>query len=121
MNIIAVDIGNTNIDIGLFIEDKEQFVKSIPGESRAKLTNCLKSAWQKIPVIESSKENRRNGIIVVSSVKSAWTKVIREIARTNLDEEIHIIGEEIPLPMQLWVDEPDKVGTERVGESAGAS
>ena len=80
MNIIAVDIGNTNIDIGLFLENKEQFVKSIPGGSRAKLTNCLKSAWQKIPVIESSKEDKRNGVIVVSSVKPAWTKVIEEIS-----------------------------------------
>ena len=58
MNIIAIDIGNTNIDIGLFLDGKEEFIKSIPGGSRAKLTNCLKSAWERIPVLESSKENR---------------------------------------------------------------
>ena len=29
MNIIAVDIGNTNIDIGLFLEDKEEFVRDM--------------------------------------------------------------------------------------------
>ncbi|MHC4216743.1 MAG: hypothetical protein ACYSWP_25640, partial [Planctomycetota bacterium] len=73
MNLVAVDIGNTNIDIGLFLEDKQQFVKSIPGGSRAKLKNAIKSAWQKIPIIESSKEDKRNGVIVVSSVKPAWT------------------------------------------------
>jgi type III pantothenate kinase len=120
MNIIAVDIGNTNIDIGFFLEDKEQFVKSIPGRSRAKLKNCLKSAWQKIPIIQSSKEDKRNGVIVISSVKPAWTEIIREIAETNLDEEIHIIGKDIPLPIQLWVDEPDKVGTDRVVSAAAA-
>jgi len=120
MNIIAADIGNTNINIGLFLEGKEEFVKSIPGGSRAKLTNCLKSAWQKIPIIESSKEHKRNGVIVVSSVKPAWTEIIREIAETNLDEEIHIIGKDIPLPMQLWVDEPDKIGTDRVVSAAAA-
>jgi type III pantothenate kinase len=120
MNIIAVDIGNTNINIGLFLEGKEEFVESIPGGSRAKLTNCLKSAWQKIPIIESSKEHKRNGVIVVSSVKPAWTKVIREIAEVHLDEEIHIIGKDIPLPMQLWVDEPDKIGTDRVVSAAAA-
>jgi len=120
MNIIAVDIGNTNIDVGLFLEDKEDFVKSILGGSKAKLTSCLKSAWQKIPVIESSKEDKRNGVIVVSSVKPAWTEVIREIAETNLDEDIHIIGKDIPLPMQLWVDKPDKVGTDRVVSAAAA-
>ena len=120
MNIIAIDIGNTNIHIGLFLEDKEEYIKSIPGGSRAELTTCLKSAWQQIPIIESSKEDRRNGVIVVSSVKPAWTKVIEEIADSNFDEEIHIIGKDIPLPMQLWVDEPDKVGTDRVISAAAA-
>jgi len=120
MNIIAVDIGNTNIDIGLFLEDKEQFFESIPGGSRAKLKNCLKSAWQKIPIVESSKEDKRNGVIVVSSVKPAWTEIIREIAETNFDEDIYLIGKDIPLPMQLWVDEPDKVGTDRVVSAAAA-
>jgi type III pantothenate kinase len=120
MNIIAIDIGNTNIHIGLFIEGKEEFINSIPGGSHAKLTNCLKSAWEKIPILESSKEKKRNGVIVVSSVKPAWTKVIKEIVQTGLDEEILIIGKDIPLPMTLWVDEPDKVGTDRVVSAAAA-
>ena len=120
MNIIAIDIGNTNIDIGFFLDDKEQFIKSVPGRSGAKLTSCLKSTWRKIPIAESSKEDQRNGVIVVSSVKSAWTKVVREIAKDNLGEEIYIIGKDIPLPIQLWVDEPDKVGTDRVVSAAAA-
>lgn len=120
MNIIAVDIGNTNIHIGLFLDGREEFIKPIPGGSHAKLTNCLKSAWEKIPVIESSKENKRDGVIVVSSVKPTWTKVIKEIAYTSLDEEILIIGKDIPLPMQLWVDEPEMVGTDRVVSAAAA-
>jgi type III pantothenate kinase len=120
MNIIAVDIGNTNISIGLFLEGKEQSIKSIPGGSRAKLTSCLKSAWAKIPVAESSKEKKHNGVIVVSSVKPDWTRLIREIAKDELSEKIYIIGKEIPLPMSLWVDEPDKVGTDRVVSAAAA-
>ena len=120
MNIIAIDIGNTNIHIGLFLEGKEEYIKSIPGGSRTKLTNCLKSAWEKIPVIESSKEKKRNGVIVISSVKPAWTKIIKEIAQRSLDEEILIIGKDIPLPMTLWVDEPEKVGTDRVISAAAA-
>jgi type III pantothenate kinase len=120
MNVIAVDIGNTNIGIGLFLESKEQFVKSIPGGSRAKLVSCLKSAWAKIPVAESSKEKKHDGVIVVSSVKPDWTRLIREIAKDDLGEIIYIIGKEIPLPMSLWVDEPDKVGTDRVVSAAAA-
>ncbi len=70
MNIIAVDIGNTNITIALYLKDEEEFIKSIPGQSRTKLADCLKSAWQKIPIAKSSKEKKRNGVIVVSSVKA---------------------------------------------------
>ncbi len=120
MNIIAIDIGNTNINIGLFLEGEEQFIKSIPGNSRAKLTRCLKTAWSKIPVAESSKEKKHDGVIVVSSVKPAWTGIIREIAKDDLGEKIYIIGKEIPLPMSLWVDEPNKVGTDRVVSAAAA-
>ncbi len=120
MNIIAVDIGNTNIDISLFLDDKEQFVKSIPGRSRAKLTNCLKSAWSKIPIAESSKEKKRDGVIVVSSVKPHWTKLIQQIVKDELGEKIYIIGKDIPLPITLRVDEPNKVGTDRVVSAAAA-
>ena len=120
MNIIAVDIGNTNITIGLYLKDEEQFIKSIPGRSRKELTNCLKSAWQKIPIAKSSKEKKRDGVIVVSGVKPAWTKLVKQIAKETLGEKIYVIGKDIPLPMTLWVDEPDKVGTDRVVSAAAA-
>ena len=120
MNIIAIDIGNTNITIGLFLDGKEEFIKSISGRARAKLTQCLKSAWEKIPAAKSSKENKRNGVIVASSVKPAWTKQVQQILKDNLGERLHIIGKDIPLPMTLWVDEPKEVGTDRVVAAAAA-
>ena len=120
MNVIAIDIGNTNIGIGLYLDDKEQFVKSIPGNSETKLAEALKSAWQKVPIAEGSKEKKRNGVIVVSSVKSLWTKLVQQIVKDDLGEKIYIIGKDIPLPMTLWVDEPDKVGTDRVVSAAAA-
>jgi type III pantothenate kinase len=120
MNIIAVDIGNTNITIALYLKDEEEFVKSAPGQSRAELAELFKSAWQKIPVAGSSKEKKRDGVIVVSSVKPAWTKLVQKIAGEALDEKIHIIGKNIPLPMNLAVDKPGELGTDRVVSAAAA-
>ena len=120
MNIIAVDIGNTNITIGFFLKDREEFIKSIPGQSQEKLTECLKSAWEKIPIAKSSREKKRDGVIVVSSVKAVWTKVIQKIAKETLGENIYVIGEDIPLPMDLAVDKPSEVGTDRVVSAAAA-
>jgi len=120
MNIIAIDIGNTNIHIGLFLDGEEKSIESIAGKSQARLAQCLKSAWEQIPVLESSKENKRDGVIVASSVKPTWTKIVRQIAAKSLGESILIIGEDIPLPMTCWVDEPEKVGTDRVVSAAAA-
>jgi type III pantothenate kinase len=120
MNIIAVDIGNTNITIGLFLEGREEFIKSIPGQSTDKLTELFKLAWGKIPIAKSSKEKKRDGVIVVSSVKAAWTKVIQKITKETLGEKIYIIGQDIPLPMDLAVDKPSEVGTDRVVSAAAA-
>src|SRR4030042_3787235 len=118
MNIIAIDIGNSNIHIGLFLDGEEKSIESITGKSQARLAQCLKSAWEQIPMLESSKEGKRDGVVVVSSVKPAWTKIVRQIAANSLGENILIIGEDIPLPMTCWLDEPDKVGTDRVVSAA---
>jgi type III pantothenate kinase len=120
MNIIAIDIGNTNIGIGLFLEGKEEFIRTIPGESRSELGECLTDAWEKIPVLETSIEGKRHGAIVISSVKPAWTEQIRRIVEEGLNEKIQVVGEDIPLPIKLWVDEPHKVGTDRVVAAAAA-
>jgi len=120
MNILAVDIGNTNITLGFYLNDEEQFIKSIPGESHKEIKDVLVSAWEKIPVIKSSKDKKHDGVIVVSSVKPAWTKTVKQIVKDNLGEKISVIGKDIPLPMSLWMDEPDKVGTDRVVAAAAA-
>ena len=120
MNIIAIDIGNTNIDIGLFTDDVEESIVSVPGDDTKKLTEVITSAWEKIPVLKSSKQGKRNGVIVASSVKPAWTKAIVKIAKNALDEKILLIGKDIPLPMELNVDKPDEVGTDRVVAAAAA-
>jgi type III pantothenate kinase len=120
MNIIAIDIGNTNITIGLYLKDEEQFIKSVPGQSHKELASTLVSAWEKIPVTKGSKEKKRNGVIVASSVKPVWTKLVQKIAKDKLGEKIRLIGKDIFLPMPIWVDEPDKIGTDRIIAAAAA-
>jgi type III pantothenate kinase len=120
MNLIAIDIGNTNIGVGLFLEGEEQFVKSVPGESTAELTELLKSTWEMIPVAKRSKEGKRDGIIVAGSVKPAWTKLVRDIVKQTIDENILLVGKDIPYPIELSINEPDKVGIDRVLAASAA-
>lgn len=120
MNLIAIDIGNTNIGVGLFLNGEERFVKSLPGEATTELTELLKSTWEMIPVAKSSKEDKRDGVIVISSVKPDWTKLVRDIAKQTLGENILLVGKDVPFPMELSVTEPETVGTDRVLAASAA-
>lgn len=120
MNVIAMDIGNTNITIGLFLNDREEFVRTIPGGTKGKLTNILTAAWRKIPPVKGAKVQKADGTIIVSSCKPAWTKLVRDICKEKLDEKIKLIGKDIPLPIEMGVDNASEVGTDRVVSAAAA-
>ncbi len=120
MNLIAIDIGNTNIGIALFLKGEEQFVKTLCGESTAEITEFLKSTWEMIPVAKASKEGKRDGVIVASSVKPQWTEHIRYIIKQTLGEKLLLIGKDIPFPIELSINEVEKVGTDRVLAASAA-
>ena len=120
MNLIAIDIGNTNIGMGLFLKGEEQFVKSLPGKDIAELTELLKSTWEMIPVAKSSKEGKRDGVIVASSVKPEWSELVRKIVKQTTGEKVLLIGKDIPFPIELSINEVDKVGTDRVLAASAA-
>jgi type III pantothenate kinase len=120
MNIVAVDIGNTNLAVGLFLDGKEKSIQSLPGVGETEVRDCLISVWEKIPPLETSTEGKRDGVIVVSSVKPAWTELVRKIVEEDLHEKVHVIGQDVPLPIATWVDEPTMVGTDRIVSAAAA-
>lgn len=120
MNILALDIGNTNITVGFFPGDSQEFIEKVPGRQKAKLAKLLGSAWEKVPVIEGSKEKKRDGVIAACSVKPAWTRMVEDVVSSNMGEKVLLVGRDIPLPMETAVDEPERVGTDRIVSAAAA-
>lgn len=123
MNIMAIDIGNSTITVGLFLEDQEKFIESIPGnaeDARSKLTDLLSSAWEQVPFVEHAKVKKREGVIAVSSVNPEWTELVADICKEQLQEKILLIGKDIPIPIDTAVDDSMKVGTDRLVSAAAA-
>ncbi len=117
MNIIAIDIGNTTITAGLFLNDIEAGMEKVSGDNIEELTEVLTNHWQRVPIANASKDKtKRDGIIVVASVKPQWMEIVKKIVKEKLGEKILEIGvgKDIPLPMELEVDQPEQVGVDRV-------
>lgn len=123
MNIIAIDIGNTNIKLAFYLEDEERSLQSLDGNApdiREQLAKNLRECWERMPLVRSSKEPVRDGVIAVSSVKPVWTQLVEQIAKETLNEKVQLIGRDIPLPMETGLDNPLLIGTDRIIAAAAA-
>jgi type III pantothenate kinase len=118
MNIVAIDIGNTNITAALFLEDIEAGIEKTTGDNVEQLTDVLKNYWNRVPFVKAGKDKdkKRDARIVIASVNPKWTEVVKKIVKEQLDEKALEIGlgKDIPLPMGLDVDKPETVGVDRV-------
>ena len=120
MNIIALDIGNTNITVAFFLDDAEQFVVSVPGCEADKLKSTLVEAWEQVPFVEGATVEVRDGFVVASSVKPEWTEFVRALCKAELDVKLKVVGEDVRLPIEMGVDDCRQVGTDRVVAAAAA-
>ena len=120
MNLIAIDIGNTNITVGLYLDNTEKFIETIAGTDEQGYTKLLTSGWQQVPFVSGAKVEKRDGRIIVSSVNDQWTKMTADICRSQLDEKIKVIGKDIPLPMETGLANPHNIGTDRIVAAAAA-
>jgi type III pantothenate kinase len=120
MNLIALDIGNTSVGVGFFLNDKEELIQSIPNTDLVTLAGILKSSWARVPTATASKEKKRDAVIVASSVNPKVADAIADIIRVELGEKMYLIGRDISLKLNIAVDEPSKVGTDRLVAAAAA-
>lgn len=118
MNLIAIDIGNTNITAGLFLEDIEAGMEKTSGDKPDELADVLTNFWQRVPFVKAGqgKDKKRDARVLIASVNPKWTEVVKKIVQEKLEEKaLEIgIGKDIPLPMGLDVDKPEQVGVDRV-------
>ncbi len=122
MNLIAIDIGNSHISLVLFLDNEEKDFQRLSNEdvTGKKLADILGGYWDRVPVNPISKEHKRDGVIVASSVKPEWTELIEEVCDDTLGEKVKLIGRDVKLPIEMGVEEPEKVGTDRIVSAAAA-
>jgi len=123
MNIIAIDIGNTNIKAAFYLDDREQFLRSIDADSpdaEQKLSALLKESWQRVPMVKGATEPVPDGVVAASSVKPEWTQFVEQVCKEAIGQKVLLIGRDIPLPMEMGVENPSQVGTDRVVTAAAA-
>lgn len=110
--VLAIDIGNTNIVIGKYIEGKLSYVARM-------MTDSLKSESEYAVILNSILSLDKSGTndisgAIISSVVPPLTKTIENAIKTLYGVEPLIVGPGIKTGINLQVDNPAQVGADLI-------
>jgi len=117
MNLIAVDIGNSSVSLGLFADDELARTERL---GHAQLDRLGKLLTELCRSCGPAQHDARTLPVVVSSVNTDILVVLEAAAATALEQRILLIGRDVPLTIKLALEEPASVGTDRL-LTAGAA
>lgn len=111
MDLIAVDIGNTNIALGVFVGEQPVQSQRVairePGNLGDVLADLRKHCGPQ-PLGAATVP------VVVSSVNSEGLALVRAAVGERLNQNILLIGREVPLEMKVAVANTETLGSDRL-------
>jgi len=105
--VVAIDIGNTNIVIGLFKGKKLAAKRIIPTAKAYFLSQCAKN-FKKIP------SKKKVKAVIISSVVPEALENVKKICRKTFKCKNFVLGENIKAPIKNKYKKPKQVGQDRL-------
>ena len=110
---LAIDIGNTNIHIGIFEDDVLHSSYSVKSEFPRSLLENLKNTLNPATLAKPR-------AVVISSVNPKIEVFIVEYIQKYFFVNSQFIGRDIPIPMAILTDQPERVGVDRLVNALAA-
>ena len=113
--LLAIDVGNTNIVIGVYLDEKLQKSWRIKTDARAtadELNLIFRSLLADEPKV--------TGISLCSTVPAVLTELRKMLAKSFQDVKIVIIEPGIKTGVPVLIDNPKEVGADRIANSLAA-
>ncbi len=111
--ILVIDIGNTNTTVGSWHLENLKTPISLPTDDLTALDRAYQAHASAMP-------KGRPAAMVIGSVVPEALKRVRDFCRDRLDKEALVIGEQVPLPIDVAVTEPKALGVDRACAAAAA-
>lgn len=112
-SVLAIDIGNTRVGLAVSdasgLHDTRQVDLDKPQSWKA----ALLETWQ-------AADPGKQRVVAVAGVVPAATRSVCELVSEVCGAQPLLIGDDIPLPMPVDLDNPDEVGVDRICSAAAA-
>lgn len=111
--ILLIDIGNTSIHVGTWADNRVRSATSCPSDDSAAFDEAFRAHSEAMP-------HGRPPAVVMASVAPHTLERLRTVLEARLDQEMLVIGESIPLPLDVSVRDKRAVGVDRICAAAAA-
>jgi len=110
--ILAIDVGNSRASMAWVLDEKaHDVVRIAAGDLAGAAGEALVRLRDRMPA---------PGPVAASSVDSAGLDIVRGAVEDRLGSRLLVVGRDLPLPMATALDEPGRVGTDRLCAAAMA-
>ena len=117
MSVIAIDIGNTRLGVGLFAEGavSEPAQRITHDEIADRLDDLLRGLWAPShKTAGDAAETAAPEAIVIASVAPQLTPTVAQTVERICGQRPKIIGKDLPIPMQTALTDESTLGVDRL-------
>lgn len=111
--VVVIDIGNTSVSIGTWAKGELKTPVSVPTGDTNAVYDAVAAHSEAMPA------GRAAAVVIASVVPDALDR-IRDHLETTMDRMPLVVGEKIPLPIEVEVEGVRGVGTDRACAAAAA-
>lgn len=112
-SLLAVQIGNTRVQLGLFVDDKLEKSMRFPNTDIATIVAEAVKLWGEI-------KDEPQAAVLLASVNEKAATSIESALEDQLSVDIYRIGDDVPVPVGESLDPETLVGVDRLLNAAAA-
>lgn len=112
-NLLIVEIGNSHVSVATYLGDSVRTLQRFAHDQIPAMLDHADEAWQAL-------DEEHVKAIAMGSVVPSILETVREKIGERIDSPIFVVGEVLHRPMSLAVEQPEKVGIDRICSAAAA-
>jgi type III pantothenate kinase len=113
INLLVLNVGNTRLSAGVFVDGELQYSTRIPHASRGEWPARLKEAWARI-------EDNDQPAVAGASVNPPLIEPLEHAVAQSCGAKVEWVGRDLDLPIKVLTDQPEQTGVDRVLNVAAA-
>lgn len=117
MDLIAIDIGNSTISLGVFTHQKLSRTEHLPVNKSSHLSKKISALRA---MCTPSAEGVKTTPVVCCSVNQAALEEVEQVVNDTMDQNVLLVGRNIPVDMKVAVESPETLGSDRLINAAAA-